>query len=66
MDHFQTLGHNIDVILACPDEDLQRLGILEQVQALRETISEPGWGAFEIIIAVLADTITRKEQKDEN
>lgn len=66
MDHFQTLGHNIDVILACPDEDLRRLGLLEQVQALRETISEPGWGAFEIIIAVLADTITRKEQKDGN
>lgn len=66
MDHFQTLGHNIDVILACPDEDLQRLGLLEQVQALRETISEPGWGAFEIIIAVLADTISRKEQSNGN
>lgn len=66
MNHFETLGHSVDVILACPDEDLQRLGLLKYVQSLRETISDPNWGKIELIFAVMADAITRKEQQNGN
>lgn len=64
MNHFQTIGHCIDVIISAPDEDLKRLGYLETVQSLRDAISTPQWETIEGVFIFLADIIMRKEQQD--
>lgn len=63
MNHFQTLGHCLDIIMQCLDEELKNLGFLEYFQSLRDTIPRPEWKTLEGYFILLAENISRKEQQ---
>lgn len=61
MGQFEFIGHCLDLILSCTDQELKNLGFLEYVQSLRETISHPQWARLELYFQIIATAIENKK-----
>lgn len=64
MGRFEAIGHCIDLILSCTDQELKNLGFLEYVQSLREAISNPQWAKLEFYFQILATAIENKKGRN--